>query len=390
MNSKTLRLVQKHFSFLHIWIPKLFECKGGIQTYSIFFVEAIQNCLPNTNYELFIKHDKKTPSYFNPISNIKFHYTGKILISLRTLVFALQLFVWGILKKPNLIISTHLNFTPVAYHLKRWTGISYWIVAHGIEAWNVSNPRLQKALKNANLILAVSNYTRERLIKEQSLNPDTIVVLPNTFDAEKFKIAIKPDYLLERYQLKPQQLIILTVARLSSSEQYKGFDKIIQCLPTIIKVIPHVHYILVGKGDDLSRIKKLIRDLNLESYVTLTGFVSDEELCDHYNLCDMFAMPSKGEGFGIVYLEALACGKPTLGGNQDAAIDALCHGELGALVNPDDIEEIATTLISILQGNYDHPLMYHPQKLREKVIEIYGFDKFKKTLDGYLSNVTEN
>ena len=96
-------------------------------------------------------------------------------------------------------------------------------------------------------------------------------------------------------------------------------------------------------------------------------------------------MPSKGEGFGIVYLEALACGKPTLGGNQDGAIDALCHGRLGALVDPDNIEEIAQTLIQILQGTYPNSLIYQPEQLRQKVIETYGFEKFKQTLAGYLT-----
>lgn len=95
-------------------------------------------------------------------------------------------------------------------------------------------------------------------------------------------------------------------------------------------------------------------------------------------------MPSKGEGFGIVYLEALACGKPTLGGNQDGAIDPLCQGELGVLVNPDDTQEIAQTLIQILQGTYPHPLLYQPEVLRQKVIERFGFEHFEQTLGSYL------
>ncbi len=120
----------------------------------------------------------------------------------------------------------------------------------------------------------------------------------------------------------------------------------------------------------------------------MTGFVPDEELCAHYNLCDVFAMPSKGEGFGIVYLEALACGKPTLGGNQDGAIDALCHGELGVLVDPDDVGAIAQTLIQILQGTYPHPIMYQPEILRQKVIDVFGFERFKQTLADLIQNLS--
>jgi phosphatidyl-myo-inositol dimannoside synthase len=91
-------------------------------------------------------------------------------------------------------------------------------------------------------------------------------------------------------------------------------------------------------------------------------------------------MPSKGEGFGIVYLEALACGKPVLGGNQDGAIDALYQGELGALVDPDDVDAIAQTLVQILQGTYPNSLIYQPELLRQKVIDYFSFDSFKKTL----------
>ena len=96
-------------------------------------------------------------------------------------------------------------------------------------------------------------------------------------------------------------------------------------------------------------------------------------------------MPSKGEGFGIVYLEALACGKPTIGGNQDGAIDALCQGELGALVNPDDVEAIAKTIIQILQGNYPNPLLYKPELLRKKVIKIFSFERFNTTLTNLIN-----
>ncbi|MDB9347409.1 glycosyltransferase [Nodularia spumigena] len=369
---------------LHLWFPNLFEFTGGIQTYSAFFLQAIQNISSNSDYRVFIKHDKKLPPNFTTVAKTKFHCTGTIPLSLRTLAFAVQLCGRGILQSPNLIISTHLNFTPVAYQLKKVRGIPYWTIAHGVDAWNIDNPKLQQALHHADRILAVSGYTRDRLIKEQNLDPQKISILYNTFDADQFQPAPKPTYLLHRHQLKPEQPIILTVARLSASEQYKGYDQIIRAMPKIRSMIPDVHYMIVGKGDDQSRIKRLIAELKLENCVTLAGFVPDAELCDYYNLCNLFAMPSKGEGFGIVYLEALACGKPVLGGNQDAAIDALCHGKLGALVNPDDVLEIAHTIIEILLGKYNNSLMYQPQSLRQAVIDTFGFEQFQKTLAGYL------
>jgi glycosyltransferase involved in cell wall biosynthesis len=160
----------------------------------------------------------------------------------------------------------------------------------------------------------------------------------------------------------------------------------LEALPQIRQAIPDVHYIIVGKGDDRPRLEQSIHQQQLQDCVTLAGFIPDSELCNYYNLCDVFAMPSKLEGFGIVYLEALACGKPTLGGNQDGAIDALCHGELGALVDPDDVGAITKTLIQILQGNYPNPLIYQPEDLRQKVIDTFGFERFKQTLAELMQN----
>jgi glycosyltransferase involved in cell wall biosynthesis len=367
-------------SLIHLWFPDIFEFKGGIQTYSALFLEALQSLYPDYSYDVFLKHDTRCLESCTFLNNTQFHFTGAWPLSLRTPIFAAQLLGYGLWQRPNLVIATHINFTLAAYWLKRLTGIPYWAVAHGVDAWNIERPALRRALQHADRIISVSGYTRSRLHKEQNLDPAKLSLLYNTFDASRFQIALKPSYLLQRYQLTAENPIILTVARLDRSERYKGYDKIIQALPSIRQQIPNVRYILVGKGSDRLRIEQLIAQLNLQDCVILAGFIPDEELGDHYNLCDVFAMPSKGEGFGIVYLEALACGKPTLGGNQDGAIDALCHGQLGALVNPDSLEEITQTLMQILQGNYPQPILYQPEKLRQKVIETFGFERFKQTL----------
>lgn len=386
--------MKERIKSIHIWVPNMNvykdpnqgQIKGGIQVYLSFLWESLQKLYPQLKYKIFSKHDTSLPPETTVSSNTKLNLSGAWPLALRTPIFASQIIGSGLWQRPSLVIATHLNFTVAAYWLKRFAGVPYWAVAHGVEAWNINRPDLQLALHHADRILAVSGYTRDRLLKEQNLDPAKISLLPNTFDSSCFQIAPKPTYLLKRYGLSPKQPIILTVARLSREEQYKGYDQLIQSLPAMIKQIPNLHYLLVGKGDDRPRVEALIQDLNLQSYVTLAGFIPDEELCDHYNVCDVFAMPSKGEGFGIVYLEALACGKPTLGGDRDGAIDALCHGELGALVDPDDVGAIAKTLIQILQGTYPHPIMYQPQVLRQKAIDVFGFERFQKTLADLMNN----
>lgn len=367
-------------SLINLWCPNIFEFKGGIQVYIGVFLEALQSLYPQSNYDVFLKHDTRLLPDLAFLSHTKFHFYGTLPLPLRTAVFATQLIGFGLWQRPSLVIATHVNFTPAAYWLKRLAGVPYWTIAYGTDAWNIERKALQKGLHEADRILAIGTYTRDRILKEQNLDPAKISILPCTVDASRFQITPKPQYLLNRYQLTPEQPIILTVGRLDSTQQYKGYDQILHALPEIRRQIPNVHYILVGRGGDRDRIEQLIAQLNLQTCVTLAGFVPDDEINDYYNLCDVFAMPSKGEGFGIVYLEALACGKPTLGGNQDGAIDALCHGELGALVDPDDVEAIAQTLIQILQGKYPHPIVYQPELLRQKVIDTFGFERFKQTL----------
>ncbi len=369
-----------NYTNFHLWLPNVFEFKGGIQVYVAVFLEALQSLYSQSNYEFFLKHDTRSSSDLSFLSHTKFHFYGTLPLPLRTAVFATQLIGFGLWQRPSLVIATHVNFTPAAYWLKRLAGIPYWTIAYGTDAWNIERKALQKGLHHADKILALGTYTRDRILKEQNLDPAKISILPCTVDASRFQITPKPQYLLNRYQLTPEQPIILTVGRLDSTQQYKGYDQILHALPEIRRQIPNVHYILVGRGGDRDRIEQLIAQLNLQTCVTLAGFVPDDEINDYYNLCDVFAMPSKGEGFGIVYLEALACGKPTLGGNQDGAIDALCHGELGALVDPDDVEAIAQTLIQILQGKYPHSILYQPEVLRQKVIDTFGFERFKQTL----------
>src|SRR2546423_822208 len=363
---------------IHLWMPEIFGRVGGIQTYSAFLLETIREL--HFKCSVFLKHDPGYPTGFSAPPNFRYHVSGAWPLSLRTEAFATKVLSIGAWQHPNLIIATHLNFAPAAYWLKKLTGVPYWAVAHGIEAWDIKRTDLRRALLHADRLLAVSSYTRARLIEEHGISANKISLLPDTFKPQAFKILPKPAYLLNRYGLQPDQPIILTVARLNAGEQYKGYDKIINTLPRVRRELPRVHYLIVGEGDDRARIENLISTLDLRDCVTFAGFVPEAELGDHYNLCDVFAMPSKGEGFGIVYLEALACGKPVLAGNRDGSVDALLNGELGTLVNPDDVSEIANALVTNIPEQQSNGAILTADELRSKVTAAYGYDRFREIL----------
>lgn len=369
---------QKHF---YLIFPNIFGFKGGVQVYSTFLLTALQQLYPEARYDVFLKYDTHVPSNNSFLSQTRFHHFGRFYRKIQNLLIILKTILWGLISKPSLIILTHVNYGILGYALSRLIGTHYWIVAHGDEVWHLNNRVYQWIFKQAETVIAVSHYTRNKLMNEQGLSPQQVIVLPNTFDAKRFQIQPKPDYLLQRYHLSPEQPIILTVSRLGkTAAPHKGYYQVLQALVKIRQQLDNIHYLIVGKGDAVTQIQSLIQQLNLENYVTLTGFVPDEELCSYYNLCDVFALPSCIEGFGIVYLEALACGKPILAGNCDGAVDPLEQGNLGCLVNPNDVDAIAENLIQILQGHHANIVLYQPDLLRKKAIEKFEFSQFKNQL----------
>jgi glycosyltransferase involved in cell wall biosynthesis len=146
----------------------------------------------------------------------------------------------------------------------------------------------------------------------------------------------------------------LTVGRLSAEERYKGQDRVIGVLADLERSAGPVHYIVAGSGDDRPRLEELARASGVSRLITFAGFVPDEEIQDHYRLADVFVMPSTGEGFGIVFLEAMACGCPVIAGNRDGSVDALAHGELGRLVDPHSSEELLQALVETLGEGRRH------------------------------------
>ncbi len=223
-----------------------------------------------------------------------------------------------------------------------------WLIAHGIEVWRPMSPIKAQLLKKCDKIICVSRFTRQEMIKrhlvpEQKCEVinnviDPFMVLPSSFD--------KPEHLLQRYKLTQKDTVLFSLTRLAATEQYKGYDQIIKILSQLRSAIPNIKYVLSGKYDEQEekRINNLVRLHGVENHIVLTGFIDEEELTDHFLLADLFALPSKKEGFGIVFIESLACGLPVICGNADGSMDAIRDGELGKAVNPDDLDELEQTI----------------------------------------------
>lgn len=229
-------------------------------------------------------------------------------------------------KQPDIIFCGHLYMAPLCALIARLMHARLIVQMHGIEAWPRPSRLQRAAVEAADLILCVSRFTRAAVLGWAAIAPERAVVLPNTVGA-----AFTPgDGSVLRAALALQnKRLLLTVGRMDARERYKGHERVFDAMPELITAGHDVVYLVVGEGDDRERLKARVREAGLSDRVRFMGSVDLPKLVETYRAADMFVMPSTGEGFGIAFLEAMACGTPALGLAVAGANDALADGELG-------------------------------------------------------------
>jgi glycosyltransferase involved in cell wall biosynthesis len=276
--------------------------------------------------------------------------------------------------RPDVILCGHIHLLPVAAMLKRLFGRPLILEAYGIEAWE-RRPGLRSwGTEQVDLVIAISRFTRELLMRWSGIEPHRIRVVPNAVHLDRYACGDKPGYLVERYGVEGRR-VLLTVGRLPGFERYKGQDRIIALLPKLMVRFPNLVYMIVGDGSDRARLERIVASFQLQEHVIFAGRIPESEKIDHYNLADAFAMPSTSEGFGFVFLEAAACGVPVLGGRVDGSRDALVDGRLGVMVDPESPEELLDGLETILQSKKQVPdclSRFDFPRFRTQVQELVG------------------
>ncbi|MGN7455220.1 glycosyltransferase [Paenibacillus pasadenensis] len=249
----------------------------------------------------------------------------------------------------DVILCGHINLLPFAALAKKMTGAKLALIIHGIDAWDpVTRGGTGWALSQLDAVISVSRLTLDRFCGWTGLAGIPSYVLPNSFEPGQFTPGPRPAYLMERYGLQPQDRIVMTLGRLAGQDRRKGFDEVLEALPTLRRQVPRLRYLIVGDGSDRARLEAKAAALGVDDAVVFTGLIAEEEKADHYRLADGFAMPSHGEGFGIVLLEAMACGVPALASSKDGSSEALMHGKLGELIDPADPEQVQGGILRLL------------------------------------------
>jgi len=296
--------------------------------------------------------------------------------------------------RPGLILTGHVNLAPLGWALARLARAPMATFAYGIDAWAPLSRTRRLALQRSARVIAISRYTADRAVQANALDPARLRVLHNCLDPqfERSQASHRPGYAPEFPPVAPSSsefsrvppdrpaeghgLSLLTVARMSLAEQYKGHDMVLHAMPELLRRFPGLRYDIIGDGDARPGLQALAQQLGVAQAVHFHGVVPEAALRDHYARASLFIMPSRAEGFGFVFLEAMTYGLPVIGGNVDATPEVVVHGETGLLVDPTSPAQIADAVTALL----DNADLRHRMSLaaQRRVKEHFSFPQFRR------------
>lgn len=262
--------------------------------------------------------------------------------------------------------------------LKKKYGKPLVVTIHGndLQTTLFKNQKCKKAikqvLKNADRVIVVSNKLKN--IAQSKIGIEKkITVINNGLDLKKLLIEKSPVF------CKSDCKTILSVSDLILS---KGIDLNLKAFAQLAKKHSQLKYTIIGDGPEMSHLKRLASRLNLNKNVTFVGQLPHEEVFSYMKSSDIFSLPSWKEGFGIVYLEAMAHGKPVIAVRGEGIEDVVKHGETGLLVKPQDVDSLIEAMEYLLSHPEDARVM--GERGSRLVLEQYTWEKnAEKTMDIY-------
>ena len=257
----------------------------------------------------------------------------------------------------------------------------YLVALHGVEVWRLLEWDRRRALAHATIRLAFSTYTLERA---RPFCPDLsgTAVVPLALEERAAEGAIDAS-LVGRVG----RGFLLIVGRMATSERYKGHDQILEALPLLLELCPGSRLVVAGDGDDRLRLEEKAACLGVGEAVLFARFTSEATLAELYRRCAAFVMPSRGEGFGLVYLEAMRAARPVVAARGSAAEEIVVDGETGLLVDPDDRERLARALARLLRDAGGARRMGWAG--RERWERELGLERFRERLEPLLARLVD-
>lgn len=239
-------------------------------------------------------------------------------------------------RRPELVIATHLRMLPAALPLMA-SGVPVVTFLLGVECWRPLSRRDRELVSRSARLLPISQWTRDRFV---AANP-ALADAPMSLCLPGVDIVAASD-------TTPVPGRALMVGRLWAEERYKGHDLLIDVWPAVRRACPNAQLMIVGDGDDRPRLETRVRDAGLGGAIRFAGLVSQDELRRHFAEAQVFVLPSEGEGFGIVFLEAMRAGRPCIAA-RGAAEEIVVDGVTGRVIAPRNGEALTRALTQLIR-----------------------------------------
>ena len=390
-----LHSLHKHFlrSARRVWqtqpvllglFPEL-NAPGGIQRASrhLAFVMSEYAASHKMEYRFLSLNDTQELHRMR-IMEREFLFTGADRGKLRFTVNAMR----AARRQAKLALAAHPNLGPILQPMRMFArGMKSIVCTHGIEVWELLPGRRRNALRGATLVLAPSCATRDHLVSVQGVEAGRIRVLPWALDPDfETKAAAGPRSTLPAEF--PRGRVILSVGRWLATERYKGMDTLILAMSHLLLRWPDLQLVIVGSGDDRGWLEHVARDSGVQRHVHFLTDIPYGQLSTCYEAAEIFALPSRGEGFGFVYLEAMAHGKPVIGGAHGGAPEVIQDGTTGYVVQHGETLQLATSIDALLSNPENARRM--GEAGRERVEKEYRFNIFSKSFKKILRELCES
>jgi glycosyltransferase involved in cell wall biosynthesis len=330
--------------------------RGGIARYTSTLAWALADLLGHENVDVLVLLACGDPSDLRPRYRVLGPVTDR-LTPMAKVRFANKALALA-RARYDLILCNHLGLAPIGAAIRFLYGTPFWVVCHGSEAWSRLPLLKRAALRQSELLLAVSRFTAGKLAEVHGIPEGRISILYNTIPQYFVRLLTAPSRPEGAESAAPtRERILLSVGTLSGPHAYKGFDTVIRALPRVLAHAGGGRYLVVGRGNNRASLERLAAEVGVADRVTFAGQVSDAELADLYRSCEVFVMPSctlsvrgraRGEGFGRVFVEAALAGKPVVGSCEGGAAEAVLHGKTGLLVDPRSVEEVGDAVVTLL------------------------------------------
>lgn len=270
----------------------------------------------------------------------------------------------------DLVICGHINLLPLAWLVSIRARAPLVLLVYGIDVWQPHESMLTRVLlRRVDAVWSISEITRDKMAAWSKVAIERFHLLPNAIDLDRYGMAPKDAALVVRYGLVGRK-VMLVLARLVSAERYKGVDELLEIMPDLLAYESKLTFLVAGTGSDRPRLEGKAERLGVSDRVIFTGYVPESEKVAHFCLADAFVMPGRREGFGFVFLEAMACGVPVVASTLDGSREAVRFGKLGQIVNPDDRTALVQATIRALNTKKEIP----------EGLEYFSFANFQSRL----------